>query len=424
MSAQQITRSMPDAVWVRIFQLIQDADFTHWTNFDNDAKRQANLHGLRLVCKEFSDVFKRNPDVTRLLYLSCSLSRKSLDGLLKWLRINTPSIRALRADCCRRYFQQVLNELHSVALVATVSINRCNAAKVLQLSRLTGLEYCILASTSGAPLDLKALQSLTSLKRLSLEYGDFSVDQLPPNLTGLTLLAGACLAAIMPCSCVTSLRNLEMFDSAVLNWQPQGVSACSVLTKLDCSDSSIMAQDPQKILDLALCNNLSIPIGFSSLSQLVSLRMSSQSDSEDILDLSCLNGLTALQSLSVSTREVSVSASAGLTNLSRLTYYKLCVWELSVLEGREGPANPDLILKLDIDWCKMQLLQTCCISATFLACDKRILEMVDMCKLKTLHSSDLNTVDSGTCTLYGRLLCSLVMQRPDIELTLDRHHIK
>ena len=152
--------------------------------------------------------------------------------------------------------------------------------------------------------------------------------------------------------------------------------------------------------------------------------MSSQSDSEDILDLSCLNGLTALQSLSVSTREVSVSASAGLTNLSRLTYLKLCVWELSVLEGREGPANPDLILKLDIDWCKMQLLQTCCISATFLACDKRILEMVDMCKLKTLHSSDLNTVDSGTCTLYGRLLCSLVMQRPDIELTLDRHHIK
>ena len=95
-----------------------------------------------------------------------------------------------------------------------------------------------------------------------------------------------------------------------------------------------------------------------------------------------------------------------------------------MLEGREGPANPDLILNLDIDWCKMQLLQTCCIPAAALACDEKILQMVDMCKLKTLHFSELNTGDSGACTLYGRLLCSLVMQRPDIELTLDEHCIK
>jgi len=50
--------------------------------------------------------------------------------------------------------------------------------------------------------------------------------------------------------------------------------------------------------------------------------------------------------------------------------------------------------------------------------------MVDLCKLKTLHFSNLNTVDSGTCTLYGRLLYSLVMQRPDVELLLDEHCIK
>ncbi len=50
--------------------------------------------------------------------------------------------------------------------------------------------------------------------------------------------------------------------------------------------------------------------------------------------------------------------------------------------------------------------------------------MVDMRKLNTLHFSDFNTVHSGTCTLYGRLLCSLVMQRPDIELKLDKHRIK
>ena len=132
----------------------------------------------------------------------------------------------------------------------------------------------------------------------------------------------------------------------------------------------------------------------------------------------------ALQSLSVSTCEVSLSASAGLTNLSRLTFLNLCVWEPSVLEGREGPANPDLILKLDMEWCKMQLLQTCCISATSLACDKRILQMVDICNLKTLHFSELNTVDSGDCTVYGRLLCSLVKQRPDIDLRLDKYCVK
>ena len=159
--------------------------------------------------------------------------------------------------------QQVLSELHSTALVTTVSINRCDAAKVLQLSRLAGLECCILASTSGTPLDLKPLQSLTSLKGLSLEYGDFIADQLPPKLAGLTLTAGACLTAIQPCSFVTSLKNLEMVDGAVLNWHPQGVSACCVLTKLDCLDSSIIAQDPQGILDLALCKNFSIPTGFS-----------------------------------------------------------------------------------------------------------------------------------------------------------------
>ena len=423
MLAQHVTWSLPDAVWVRIFQLIQDADFTDWMNLNTVAKRQAGLHGLRLVCKDFDNVFKRNSDVTGLLYLSRSLSSKSFNGLLKWLRINTPPIQGLRADCCRSDLHQVLSELHSLALVATVSINRCNAAKVLQLSRLTGLEYCILVSGSSAQLDLNALQSLTSLKRLSLEHGDFGVDQLPPNLTGLTLTAGASLTARQSCCCVTSLRNLKMFDDTVLNLHPQGVSACSVLTKLECSDSSIMAEDPQKIMDLALCHNLSIPIGLSSLIQLVTLTMCIESNSEDILDLSCLNGLTALQSLSVSACEVSVSATAGLTNLSTLTYLNLCVWEPSVLDGREGPANPDLILQLDIDWCNLQLLQTCCISATYLACDKRILQMVDMCKLKTLHFSDLNTGDSGACTLYGRLLCSLVKLRPDIDLRLDQHCI-
>jgi len=96
MLAQQITSSMPDPVWVRVFQLIQDADFTFWMKFDDVAKRQANLQGLRLVCKGFNDMFKRNPDVTRLLYLSRNLSSRSLGDLLKWLRINTPSIRGVR----------------------------------------------------------------------------------------------------------------------------------------------------------------------------------------------------------------------------------------------------------------------------------------------------------------------------------------
>ncbi len=58
---------MPDAVWVRIFQLMQDADFTDLMYFNDAAKTQANLHGLRLVCKEFDDMFNFNPDVTRLL---------------------------------------------------------------------------------------------------------------------------------------------------------------------------------------------------------------------------------------------------------------------------------------------------------------------------------------------------------------------
>lgn len=254
---------MPDAVWVRIFQLMQDADFTDLMYFNDAAKTQANLHGLRLVCKEFDDVFKRNPDVTRLLYLPRSLSSQSLGSVLKWLRINTPSIRGLRADCRKTYFQEVLSELQSIALVTTVSIDKCDATKALLLSRLTGMEHCMLFSKSTGRLDLKPLQSLTSLKGLSLEYGDFIADQLPPKLAGLTLTAGACLTAIQPCSFVTSLKNLEMVDGAVLNWHPQGVSACCVLTKLDCLDSSIIAQDPQGILDLALCKNFSIPTGFS-----------------------------------------------------------------------------------------------------------------------------------------------------------------
>ena len=278
---------MPDAVWVRIFQLIQDADFTKWMYSNNFAKRQADLHGLRLVCREFNDVFKRNPDVTHLLHLSCNLSRKSLDGLLKWLRTNPPSIRALRADCSRHCLQQVLSELHSIALMATVNITRCYAAQVLQLSKFTGLKYCKLVSISSGPLDLKPLQSLTSLKGLSLKCGDFIVDQLPPNLTGLTLTVSA-LTARQPCSCVTSLRNLTMYDGAVLTLHPQGVAACSALTKFDCLDSSIVAEDPQKVLSLAWCNSLTIPTGFSSLSQLVNLSLSFQSDSEDILDLSCM----------------------------------------------------------------------------------------------------------------------------------------
>ena len=152
---------------------------------------------------------------------------------------------------------------------------------------------------------------------------------------------GACLTAIQPCSCVTSLRNLEMFDGTVLtckaNWHPQGVSVCSVLTKLDCSHSSIMAQDPQKILDLALSN---CPQFLSS--QLVSLTTWIQSDSEDILDLTCFNREQHGKAcLSLPVKSVRVLLLGRPISADSLT--SICLFgSQPVLDGHEGPAHPDL----------------------------------------------------------------------------------
>lgn len=71
---------------------------TLWEDF-NRKERQAEVHQLKLVCKQFRDVYASHPGLVERLYVSFSFSVSSLPSLLAWVQQNKGSVRCFLSDC-------------------------------------------------------------------------------------------------------------------------------------------------------------------------------------------------------------------------------------------------------------------------------------------------------------------------------------
>jgi len=88
-------------LWAEIFARTgaQQISFSPWSNIEARKHEQQQLHQLRPVCKQFSEVFKSHPQCLQWLTLDEAFPSSSLPSLLAWVQHSKGSLQILEANC-------------------------------------------------------------------------------------------------------------------------------------------------------------------------------------------------------------------------------------------------------------------------------------------------------------------------------------
>ncbi|KAL3151085.1 hypothetical protein ABBQ38_012955 [Trebouxia sp. C0009 RCD-2024] len=106
-------------LWAKVFRHLDEL-------LDNviPKQHQAEMHQLKLVCKQFRETFSSHSGLVERLYLGYDLSAGRLPRLLAWLKKNKSSIQILHSKCESSVFEIVLTEvgIHMLGLSACTAL--------------------------------------------------------------------------------------------------------------------------------------------------------------------------------------------------------------------------------------------------------------------------------------------------------------
>ncbi len=382
-----------------------------WNDIEDDQQNQRRLHQLRLVCKQFNEVFAAQSLFLKRLSLPKAFPISSLPSLLGWLQQSKDCLEVLEANCPSPTVDVVSGALTSIrSQLKLVSVWDASTACSMQLlGSFSSLETCTLSSLRGS-LNLTPLQALPKLRSLWLA-GDF--DGLA-SLSHLTHIQ--CLAGFLDCtgSCKFG-RTLQQLDVERTIFENFDISVCQGLRvlKLDLSrvihHHSLMYTSGPPIT----------PVGLSLLTKLETLSLTSSLTSCDYISLAWINELTTLQHLSIkfSYVESRLIKSLPLSRLTRLV--------VSGSDDQDFRDSPCLVLDLDFDWSSLKALKH-----LFLSCCKLEVGPGSASLLLLQHLTDITlryVMPETVASLehYVALIHSLVTLRPHVRLDFQStaiHH--
>ena len=213
--------------------------YRSWNDIEDGQQNQRQLHQLRLVCKQFNEIFAAPSLFLRRLSLDEAFPSSSLPSLLTWLHQNKSCLKVFEANCGSHMTDVVLGALTSftsqlkLADISAASI----ACSVQVLGSFSSLEMCALSSAEGV-LNLTPLQALPKLRSL-WPAGIF--DGLA-SLRHLTHLR--CSAATIDCSgsCkfMTALQHLDINQTTLEGFDDRGPSICQELRVLEVQKSKVI----------------------------------------------------------------------------------------------------------------------------------------------------------------------------------------
>lgn len=296
---QQQAVPLTPELWAEVFVRVEanDTGFRAYLADDTYQDQQQKVHQLKLVCKQFNEVFKAYPQTLQRLYISPGFASSSLPSLIKWVQRHKTTLTVFEAFC-GSMVDAVLGAL--VSLVSRLRLVDLvvdkNSYSLDLLPCFSCLEVCGISAATSGEVDLSPLQALPRLQHLSLEGGIFSVKRL------LHVSALECHNAEFRCAedwTTTQLHSLEVVDSILQGLHGQGLFACTALKSLVWKDSSWEDRDGtvpfglNGAIDLA---NSALPL---SLSQLTRLHLEIGIYTEESINLNWVFGLTSLQDLSI-----------------------------------------------------------------------------------------------------------------------------
>lgn len=296
--------SLTPELWAQVFALVEERsdtieDMGGWTQTTHRLARQeqAQVHQLKLVCKQFRDIYATHSGLIQRMLLYQSFPARLTPSLLAWLQQNRSSVQTFRSTDESSLVDAVLSALVSTEQCIRLA-NLCNvsACSISLITSFMNLEKCGLGSKvhDCQWLDLTPLGLLPKLTHLALR-GLYSHLY---HLTGLTRLD--CFSAhIDKVNQMTpSLQHLEVIGSYLNCMHYQGLSSCPALTHLVLSNCILMDC-------VFTCHwnerMTTFPVNITMLTQLRTLHVSSHAEGFENFESAFWWGtrLTSLQDLTV-----------------------------------------------------------------------------------------------------------------------------
>ena len=318
--------------------------YRSWRDIEDDQHNQRQLHRLRLVCKQFNEIFAAQPLFVRRLSLREAFPSSSLPSLLTWLQQNKSCLEVFEANCSSHMADVFLSALtSSTSQLKLIDIGHASTACSVQLlGSFSSLEMCALSSAEG-DLHLTPSQALPKLRSLWLA-GSF--DGLA-SLRHLTHLR--CYAATIDCSgscnLMTALQHLDMKNTTLENSDDRGLSICQGLRKLTLQKSKVTGAHSV----LYAADHSYTPVGMSLFTNLARLSLTCNLRTAGPISLAWISELTTLQDLYIRYTTIDsglIKKLACLSSLARL-----------VVSGYAHLADVSPTLNLDFGWCSLTALK-------------------------------------------------------------------
>ncbi|KAL3151098.1 hypothetical protein ABBQ38_012966 [Trebouxia sp. C0009 RCD-2024] len=391
--------SLTPELWASVFAHLQD--LLENAVVGSPERKQAEVHRLKLVCKQFRDAFASHPRLVKRLFLGDDLLVSQLPGLLAWLQQNKSSVLTLQSECRRSVFEAVLPELVS-SQAALRSINVTGVLPSL-LVPFSSLEKCVLWHSEGTALNLTPLGRLPRLSHLVLR-GHFR--QLR-HIAGLTRLE--CLSTDTADGLVLdvhkfapTLQHFAVEYCLLLGVDTLGLSACPGLTHLALRGACLKFRNGLVYLD----KDLSVfPSNLQLLGQLHALNLSSKAQLPSMVWTSAL---TSLQNLSISFRSshhFSIRHALLLTNLTRLQ-----MTAHSIFGGDRS------VLSIAVPWHKLQALKVLVLCGFRLKLDVAVVSLLQLPHLKQITFADSIAAEEYDSECFTELVHNLARLRPEVNL--------
>lgn len=94
---QQIVPSLTPELWSNVFAHVEELPENFGNHQQDQRRNQAEVHQLKLVCKQFRDIYASHSGLVQRLYLGFS-SERSLPSLIAWLQQNKSSIQTFQSE--------------------------------------------------------------------------------------------------------------------------------------------------------------------------------------------------------------------------------------------------------------------------------------------------------------------------------------
>lgn len=193
------------------------------------------FHSLRTICRKFHAVFAQNQQLLSIVRLHCQLDGPAMLSFLEWNRRHR-AVDVLVAGCRSPWLEAALTAVHAHrSCLTTVHVKHPSEHAILLLcafQHVTELHIVDPAITRAGPaFSLKALQAMSSLKKLVSAQGKFShvVPRQPTNLVVERSVAKFC----QPYAGVASLVKMSVLESRLYDFNELGLYACTALQALN-----------------------------------------------------------------------------------------------------------------------------------------------------------------------------------------------